>query len=84
MRIKDKARFAIGVVDIILSVTGAIICITQHRTSGLSIVGLTFGCGIANIIYGIETKAQRQKREEKLKAMAKMLGWDKKGDENDD
>lgn len=80
MRIKDKPRFVIGVVDILLSVTGAIICITQHRTRGFSMLGICFACGVVNIIYGIETKSQRQKRKEELQAMAKMYGWDKDGD----
>lgn len=80
MRIKDKARFIIGIADILLSVTGAIICITQHRTRGFSMFGFCFACGVANIVYGIETNTQRQKRKEELQAMAKMYGWDKDGD----
>lgn len=80
MKIIDKPKFVIGVVDILLSVTGAIICITQHRTRGFSMLGFCFACGVANIIYSIETKSQRQKRKEELQAMAKMYGWDKDGD----
>ena len=46
-------------------------------------LGFCFACGVANIVYGIETNTQRQKRKEELQAMAKMYGWDKRGDEND-
>jgi hypothetical protein len=80
MRIKNKARFTIGIIDILLSITGFITCIVQQRTRGFSMLGFCFACGIVNIIYGIETKAQRQKRKEELQAMAKMYGWDKDGD----
>lgn len=80
MRIKDKPRFVIGVVDILLSVTGAIICIVHHKTRGFSMLGFCFACGVANIVYSIETKAQKQKRKEELQAMAKMYGWGKDGD----
>lgn len=80
MRIKDKKRFVLGVVNILLSVTGTIICIVHHKTRGFSMLGFVFACGVVNIIYGIETKAQRQKRKEELQAMAKMYGWDKRGD----
>lgn len=75
MRIKDKARFIIGIVDILISVTGAIICITQHRTRGFSMLGLCFACGVANIVYGIETNTQRQKRKAELIEKAKLYGW---------
>lgn len=79
MKITDKPRFVIGVADILLSVTGAIICIVHHKTRGFSMLGLCFACGVANIIYSIETKSQRQKRKEELQSMAKMYGWDKEG-----
>ena len=79
MRIKDKTQFALGVINILLAITGTIIFIAQHRTRGFSLLGICLGCGITGILRGIETKAQRQKRKAELQAMAKMLGWDKDG-----
>jgi hypothetical protein len=80
MRIKDKGQFALGIFNILISITGLIILIVQHRIKEFSLLGICFACGITGILNGIETQAQRQKREEKLKAMAKMYGWDKDGD----
>lgn len=77
MRIKDKAQFALGVFNILLAITGIIIIIVQHRTGKLPIFGICFACGIISILNGIETKAQRQKRKEELRAMVKMFGLDK-------
>lgn len=80
MRIKDKAWFTLGVFNILISITGLIILIVQHRTRGLLLLGVCFALGINGILKGIETKAQRQKRKEELQAMAKMYGWGKDGD----
>lgn len=80
MRIKDKAQFALGVFNILLAITGIIIIIVQHGTKKLPLLGICFACSIIGILNGIETKAQRQKREAELRAKAKMLGWDKDGD----
>lgn len=80
MRIKDKGQFALGVFNILISITCLIILIIQHRARGIPLLGICFTCGITGILNGIETKAQRQKRKEELQAMAKMYGWDKDGD----
>lgn len=80
MRIKDKAQFVLGVFNILLAITGIIIIIFQHRSGKLPLLGICFACGIINILNGIETKAQRQKRKSELQAMAKMYGWNKDGD----
>lgn len=80
MRIKDKGQFALGVFNILISITGLIILIFQHRTERIAILGICFACGAVSILNGVETKRQRQKREEELRAMAKMYGWDKGGD----
>lgn len=81
MRIKDKTQFALGVINVLIAITGAIILIAQHRIERPGLLGLCFVCGIADIITGIETKAQRQKRKEELQAMAKMYGWCKDGEQ---
>ena len=80
MRIKDKTQFALGIINILTAITGAIILIAQHRTERFALLGICFVCGIAGVLSGIETKAQRQKRKAELQEMAKMLGWDKDGD----
>lgn len=80
MRIKHKMQFALGIINILLAITGIIIIIFQHRSGKLPLFGICFTCGIISILNGIETKAQRQKREAELRAMAKMYGRDKEGD----
>ena len=71
MRIKDKTQFALGIINILLAITGVIILIAQHRTRGLPLLGICFCCGISSILMSIETKAQRQKRKAELQAIAK-------------
>ena len=78
MRIKDKTQIALGIINIILGVTGVIILTIQSRYERVALCGICFGCGIINILNGIETRAQRQKRKEELKAMAEMFGWTKR------
>ena len=78
MKIKDKGRFILGVFNILISITGLIILIVQHRTERIAILGICFVCGVISILDSVETKRQRQKREEELRAMAKMYGWDKR------
>ncbi len=80
MRIKDKTQFALGTINILLAITGAINLIAQHRISRFPFLGICFVCGIISIINGVETKAQRQKRKSELQAISKMLEWDKGGD----
>lgn len=80
MRIKDKVQFELGVFNILLAITGIIIIMVQHRTGKLPLLVICFAFGIISILNSIETKAQRQKREAELRAMAKMYGWDKEGD----
>lgn len=80
MRIKDKVQFELGVFNILLAITGIIIIMVQHRTGKLPLLGICFAFGIISILNSIETKAQRQKREAELQAMAKMYGLDKDGD----
>ena len=78
MRIKDKTQIALGIINIILGVTGVIILTIQGRYERVALCGINFVCGIINILNGIETRAQRQKRKEELKAMAEMYGLTKR------
>lgn len=83
MKITRKAYFVKGIVDILLSLL--IVCVIIKNHNGLlprSIIALMLLClGISEIVVSIETKAQRQKRKEELKAMAKLFGWNKKEEE---
>lgn len=80
MRIKDKARFVIGVIDVLGGIACLIACIYLHRGAKIALTFVPIICGVASIVQSIETKAQRQKRKEELQAIAKMYGWDKDGD----
>jgi len=80
MKIKDKARFIIGVIDVLGGIACLIACIYLHRGAKMALTFIPIICGVGEIVQSIETKAQRQKRKEELQAMAKMYGLDKDGD----
>lgn len=77
MRITDKGRFVIGIINILLAVVGTIILIVQHRFVRIPLLGICLATGITSILSSVETNKQRQKRKEELQAMAKLYGWDK-------
>lgn len=83
VRIINKARFVIGIYNILLGIIALIVLIVQHRIREFLLAGVVFACGVINIIYSLETNAQRQKRKEELQEMARMYGWDKRGDEDE-
>jgi hypothetical protein len=80
MRIKDKAHFVIGVIDLLGGIACLIACIYLHRGAKIALTFIPIICGVASLARSIETKAERQRRREELQAMAKMLGWNKDGD----
>lgn len=83
MKITKMAYFVKGIVDILLSLL--IVCVIIKNHNGLlprSIIALMLLClGISEIVVSIETKTQRLKREEELKALAELYGWNKKEEE---
>lgn len=83
MRITKMSYFMKGIVDILLSLL--IVCVMIKTHDDLlkrSIIAIGILClGISEIVSSIETKAQRQKRKEELKALAELYGWNKKEDE---
>lgn len=75
MRIKDKGLFAIGVINILLTVIGTVILIVQHRFGRIPLIGLCLVIGITSILRSIETNKQRQRRRAELLEKAKLYGW---------
>lgn len=68
MRIKDKAQFALGIIDILLGITVAVLAVVQHKEDRLITTAFVLLCGIMALSNGIETKRQRRRKEEELKA----------------
>ena len=69
MRIIDKARFAIGIIDLVGGTACVIACILLHRGTKTVLAFVPIICGIASLMQSIETKAKRQKRKEELMKM---------------
>lgn len=67
MRIKDKARLIIGVIDLLGGITCLIACVYLHRDAKIALTFVPIICGVISLIQSIETKKQRQKRKEELK-----------------
>ena len=80
MKIKKMTYFVKGIVDILLSLL--IVCVIIKTHDGILpriIIAIMLLClGIYEIVVSIETKAQRLKRKEELKALAELYGWNKK------
>lgn len=80
MRITNKCELTLGIINILLAVTGTIILLARHDAERIGLLSIPLATGISGILCGVETDKQRQKRKEELQAMAKMYGWDKDGD----
>lgn len=79
MRIINKPRFILGIINIILALILIFLTISKTRTMyRLVIAAACLFTGIMALIESIETKKQRQRREADLKEIARLLGWDKK------
>ena len=80
MKITKMTCLVKGIVDVLLSLLIVCVIIKTHDDKLpriiIAIVLLFFG--ISEIVYSIETKAQRLKRKEELKALAELYGWNKK------
>ena len=81
MRITNKGEFALGIINILLAVTGTIILIARHDTERIYLLAIVLGTGISGILCGIETDKQRQKRKAELIEKAKLYGWCEEDDE---
>lgn len=76
MRIVDKVQFTLGVFNIIVGVGITIAAIIQHRYTKIVSSLFSLGVGIMLLCQSVETRKQRQEKEERLKALARVLGLD--------
>lgn len=74
MRIVDKVQFTLGVFDIVVGIGITIAAIILHRYTKIVFTMFPVGIGIMALCRGIETRKQRQEKEERLKAQARLLG----------
>lgn len=56
MKVKNKANFILGIVDIILGIALVITCICLHRTSRIAFAFFPVLCGIGCLINNIQTE----------------------------
>ena len=67
MKVKNSVKFILGIIDLIGGTGIIIACIYMHREQRLVYAIFPILCGVFSLIDGLETKKQRQKREEELK-----------------
>ena len=77
MRIKNRASLVLSIIDATLAIIIFVMCIVDKRYSKLFDGFLMLFFSIYFFQLSIETKKQRKKREEELRQMAKLYGWDK-------
>lgn len=82
MRIVDKVQFTLGIFDIVVGIGITIAAIILHRYTKIVFALYPVGMGIMALCRGIETRKQRQEKEERVKAQARLLGW--KGGDSDE
>jgi hypothetical protein len=82
MRIVDKVQFTLGVFDIVVGIGITIAAIILHRYTKIVFTMFPVGMGIMALCQSIETRKQRQEKEERIKAQARLLGW-KEGDSDE-
>jgi len=69
MKIKDKARFVIGVIDVLGGIACLIACIYLHRGTKIALTFIPIICGVLSLVQSIETKAEMQRKKEELMMM---------------
>ena len=74
MRIVDKVKFTLGIIDIIVGVGLIIAVILLHRYTKIVFTMFPVGMGIMALCRSIETRKQQQKKEERIKEQARLLG----------
>lgn len=74
MRIVDKVQFTLGIFDIVVGIGITIAAIIMHRYAKIVFTLFPVGMGIMSLCRGIETRKQRQEKEERVKAYARLLG----------
>ena len=74
MRIVDKVQFTLGIFDIVAGIGIAIAAIIMNRYAKIVFAMFPVGIGIMTLCRGIETRRQRQEKEERVKEYARLLG----------
>jgi hypothetical protein len=74
MRIVDKIQFALGIFGIIVGVGRTIASIILQRYANIVTVMFPVGFSIMSLCGSIETRKQRQEKEERIKAQARLFG----------
>ena len=74
MRIVDKVQFTLGIFDIVVGIGLTVAVIIMHRYTKIFFTVFPVGMGIMALFRGIETRKQRQEKEERIKAQARLLG----------
>lgn len=67
MKIINRGKFILGVIDIIVGVTLLVVCIILHRTDRIVFAVFPILCSFPNLTESIETKTQRRKKEEEIR-----------------
>ncbi len=79
MRIINKPRFILGVINITLALILTLLTILKtHDMYRFIIVAVCLLTGIKALLDSVETKKQMQRREADLQEIRRLLGWDKK------
>ena len=74
MRIVDKVQFVLGIFDIVVGIGLTVAAIVLQRYSKIVFTLFPVGMGVMALMRGIETRKQRQEKEERVKAQARLLG----------
>lgn len=74
MRIVEKVQFTLGVFDIVVGIGITIVAIILHRYTKIAFMLYPVVMGIMALCRSIETRKQRQEKEERVKAQARLLG----------
>ena len=72
MRIVDKVRFTLGIFDIVVGVGLTIASIVLHRYVKIVFTLFPVGMGIMALCRSIETRKQRQEKEEQIRQITAM------------
>ena len=82
MKIVDKVKFILGIINLLGGIALIILCVYKHRMDRVVYCLFPILCGIASLMDGIETKKQRLRRIAELKEKAKLYGWDREQTRN--
>ena len=73
MKVVDEVKFTLGIFDIVVGIGLTIAVIALHRYEKIVFTLFPIGLGAGALFRGIETRKQRQEKEEGIKTPAKVL-----------